>query len=140
MNAYSKNSISFSAAIVAATLLFTNATTAFAQRDAGAKVRGESGSDFWSSKPRPRSIPRYSDEMRRSFSYEPAATPEATQSGASCHCGTTGPAASERAATQPQDVRRSFSYDPGYRSTRSKAAPRNEPWHYPKTDPRRYRP
>jgi len=44
------------------------------------------------------------------------------------------------AATEDGTVRRSFSYEPSYRSSQSYSAPKKAPWQYPKTDPRRYRP
>ena len=51
------------------------------------------------------------------------------------------------AVTAPADgtVRRSLSYEPAisgaatYRSNQSFSAPKEEPWQYPKTAPRRYR-
>lgn len=44
------------------------------------------------------------------------------------------------ASTADGTVRRSFSYEPSYRSSQSYSAPKKAPWQYPKTDPRRYRP
>lgn len=48
-------------------------------------------------------------------------------------------AAPERSAVQAPVQRRSFSYEPTYRSYRSYSSPTKEPWQYPKTDPRRFR-
>lgn len=57
-------------AIVAATV-FTIASPVYAQRDAGAKIRGEYDS-FRPSRPQPRSYSRGFVETQRRFSYEPA--------------------------------------------------------------------
>ena len=79
---------SFSAiAIVAGSLLLSLAAPAFAQRDAGAKMRGDFGGGFYS---RGRSGGTQSPyQMRRSFSYQPSET-----------------------AAPPQQDRRSFSFQP----------------------------
>ncbi len=51
------------------------------------------------------------------------------------------------ASAEDGTVRRSFSYEPSYRSSQRYSqsysqrysAPKKDPWQYPKTDPRRYR-
>jgi hypothetical protein len=134
MNIHLKSLVSCLASTVAVTLLFSIATPAYAQRDAGAKARGEFGTGGWNSNSQPRSYSPIPVETRRSFSYQP------TAAVAGCQCGASQAATSEHVATQPQVERRSFSYEPSYRSYRSYSSPKKEPWQYPKTDPRRYQP
>ena len=69
----------------------------------------------------------------------------ASQADAAGRCGRTlfrGTSSSPAAVASTEDgtVRRSFSYEPSYRSSQSYSAPKKAPWQYPKTDPRRYRP
>ena len=194
-------------AVVVIGLVFLTGLPAFAQRDAGAKARGDFES-FWH--------PRYQNrtytqnyqpytpmaqpytpmlgETRRSFSYEPTpfsigdrvlVTVDQTrlmrgmqslgvlQRGqsfvirkiegpwlgvtAEVNGSQTGgwvwhqhvassPAQNGSAVMQPQEERRSFSYEPSivdqpvYGSGRNYSQPRRDPWLYPKTDPRRFRP
>jgi len=127
MNIHLKSRISCLAATVAVTLLFSIATPAYAQRDAGAKARGEFGAGFWDSNPQSRSYYPSRVETRRSFSYQPTeAVMDRVPAGV--------------AAAQPQAARRSFSYEPSYRSNRGYGSPKKAPWQYLKTDPRRYQP
>lgn len=112
MNTQLKRLGTFSAAIFAVSLMSISSPV-FAQRDAGAKARGDM-SPFWSPKYQTRSYSHGAVETRRSFSYQPV----------------------ERSAAQPPVVeRRSFSYEPSYPSY---CAPKKAPWQYPKADPRRY--
>jgi hypothetical protein len=89
--------------------------------------------------------PARSTETRQSFSYEPAEGSVAAKGGCP-ESVTVAPAApKEDVAQAPRTTRRSFSYNPSQktepriRNYRS-AAPKKQPWQYPKTDPRRYRP
>jgi hypothetical protein len=145
MNTQLKKLAALSVAISAVAISFS-ASPLYAQRDGGAKARGDM-SPFWSPKYRSRSSSRGfvyrqpASETRRSFSYEPADA--VTGSG----CGSrVQPAPAEPTAAQPQVERRSFSYEPtysyqpSYRTNRRYSAPKKAPWQYPKSDPRRYRP
>jgi hypothetical protein len=135
MNTDFKRIIFVSAATVAVAFLSVVTSPAYAQRDAGAKARGEFGTTFSKPTYRPRSYATTPDETRQSFSYEPAGTVVPTETVAGCHCGTP-----QMAAMQPQAARRSYSYEPSYRGYPSYRAPKKAPWQYPKTDPRRYQP
>lgn len=132
MNTQLKKLATFSAAIVAVVVLsFTSPV--YAQRDSGAKARGDMNS-FWSPKYQSRSYCSGVVQTRESFSYEPAEAVTGADNAVS------EAAPTERSAVQPQIVeRRSFSYEPSYRSNRSYSAPKKQPWQYQKTDPRRYR-
>lgn len=127
MNIHLKSLVSCVAATVAVTLLSSIATPAYAQRDAGAKARGEIGAGFWNSSSQSRSYYPSRVETRRSFSYQPieAVVDRVPADGA---------------AAQPQAARRSFSYEPSYRSYRGYGSATKAPWQYLKTDPRRYQP
>jgi hypothetical protein len=139
-----------------------SAITAFAQRDAGAKIRGEFGTGFWSAPrmtqtynyqvptyvapaptvvrtapvvPAAPSVPQVAQAptARRAFSFDP---------GAAVTCV---PAVTPAPATAPptQAVRRSYSYEPTYapyaapRWMGRRAAPQPT-YLLPKTDPRRF--
>lgn len=134
MNALMKNLVLCSTAIVTVAILAKAATPSYAQRDAGAKARGEFGTGFWNSKSESGSFSPSRMETRRSYSYEPTAT----VAGYKCDASQVAPA--ECAAAQPQVGRRSFSHDPSRQSFRIYSTPKKAPWQYPKTDPRRYRP
>jgi hypothetical protein len=91
-------------------------------------------------------------EMRQSFSYEPGELAEPTTETASgCGCGAQSEAPQAANADGQRDVaaapkvtRRSYSYEPaiqpapGVRNFNRNAAPKKDPWLYPKGDPRRY--
>lgn len=90
-----------------------------------------------------------SGETRQSFSYEPAESGPATVTHGSCGCGGHHQAAKSSdsgsaVAKAPQVERRSYSYEPSAqpapraRSYNRSAAPKKDPWMYPKSDPRRY--
>ncbi len=134
MSIYVKNILFYSTLLATIAIWSTTAAPAYAQRDAGAKARGEFGTGSWNSKSESRSNSLNRTDTHRSYSYEPTAAVAGCQSGAS-HV-----APAEHVAAQPQVVRRSFSYEPSYRSSRSFSSPKKESWQYPKTDPRRYRP
>ena len=136
-----------------------SATAAFAQRDAGAKARGEFGTGFWSTPhmtrtytygvrtyvaPAPtvvRSAPAVpaapqvaqAPTARRAFSVEP---------GAAMTCAP-APAPASATAQRAPAVRRSYSYEPTYvpngapRWMSRRAAPQPT-YLLPKTDPRKY--
>ena len=139
------------AATAAVVVLLLNASTLYAQRDAGAKARGDM-SPFWSqpshmgSAARMYSAPRATVETRESYSYEPAESGDApvvkkqATGGCSCHHH----AAKDNAvAAAPQTERRSFSYEPSMSSAprssghHHSAAPNKAQWQYQKADPRR---
>jgi hypothetical protein len=125
-----------------------SATTAFAQRDAGAKMSGQFGTGFWArSAPTYRWTARYVAPApvtqapqvaqvpteRRSFSVEPNAAAPATRCGAP-------PVAVARVAPT---VRRSYSYEPApaytYRAPAYRRGGVQTPsYMLPKTDPRKY--
>ncbi len=138
------------AAIMVATLTTPNA---FAQRDAGAKARGDM-TNFWgphnertssrgsASVRRMRVMPSAGESYRR-FSYVPAApSPGAVDSTAQGKAQSmqisAGDVQSSAVAAQPQQYRR-FSYQPrSVSSQRNQVA--NPPWKYLKMDPRRHTP
>ena len=134
MNALLKKLVLCSTAIVTAAILATTVTPAYAQRDAGAKARGEFGIGFWNPKYQSRPSSPSGVQTRRSYSYEPTTTV------AGCQCGSSQAVAPECATAQPHVVRRSFSHEPSRQSFRSYSTPKKAPWQYLKTDPRRYRP
>jgi hypothetical protein len=134
-----------------------SATAAFAQRDAGAKMRSEFGTGFWSTPRVTRTytyrVPSYvapapmvvraapavpaapqvaqAPTTRRAFSVEPGATV------------TCAPAPTPATAQRAPAVRRSYSYEPTYVPYAApqwmgrRAAPQPT-YLLPKTDPRRY--
>jgi hypothetical protein len=118
------------AVIVAAAILLFGAP-AYAQRDAGAKARGEFGTGFWNSPRRATTFYAGPVQTYRSYSYEPRVE---TYRSFSYEPGlSTG---ADAAQDQPQvEV---YSYPPSYRSYGGFNAPLKAPWLYPKSDPRRY--
>ncbi len=121
MNAYIKDLVLCSTAIVTVAILATTATPAYAQRDAGAKARGEVGTGFWNPRYRSSSFVPSRVEACRNYSYEPTATVAGCQHGAS----QAFPA--ERAAAQSLIGARSFSYDPSDRSAHGCSSPMKAP-------------
>jgi len=106
MKALFKRFVHCSMAMVAITVLLTSAAPAYAQRDAGAKARGEFGAGFWNPKNQTRPLTPSVVATQRSYSYEP------TAAVAGCHCDSSHAVSAECTASQPQIVRRSFSYEP----------------------------
>ena len=136
-------------ALIALVAILANGTVTFAQRDAGAKARGEVGAGFWGSQSGRSSArsyaPSFSTDARRSYSYSPAdkgekAAPAVKDAGRSgCHSAAKNKAADDSVAKAPQKSRRSYSYEPSMRSgSGSRAKAKKDPWLYPKADPRRY--
>ena len=94
------------------------------------------------------SAPARSGETRQSFSYEPAEGVAKATGG--CHQHAAAPQAAKKDTTKqdvaaaPKVTRRSYSYEPSVqpepcaRSYNRSAAPKKDPWLYPKGDPRRY--
>lgn len=105
----------------------------------------QSGSGTWGTRSY---APAFSAETQRSFSYEPAEGVAKATSGCQQHA--VAPKAARKdttrkgVATAPQVTRRSYSYEPAIqpapraRSYNRSAAPKKDPWLYPKGDPRRY--
>jgi hypothetical protein len=145
------------ASILLAVAVAMSATTAFAQRDAGAKMSGQFGTGFWArSSPTYRWTPSYAAPApvitrtapatpapqvaaaamdRRSFSVEPSA-------GAPAAGCVVPPAA---VAQRAPGVRRSFSYEPAPaafytvpRAGVTRGGSRMPSYMLPKTDARRY--
>lgn len=135
--------ISMGVAMMALSLLLVS--DAAAQRDAGAKMRGEYGQGFWS-----RSYNRASDgaqaerpattESYRRFSFEPRVeasveTGRRTVRGLLPRIFRRG---DRTVAVQPTERSyRRFSYEPSEQGAVSGGRARPS-WHFPKTDPRRY--
>ncbi|UUO05631.1 hypothetical protein M4951_19925 [Blastopirellula sp. J2-11] len=132
----------FLMALTVAMMAGLSATTAFAQRDAGAKVRGDFGHGFWhhNSTMMSRATFNYQAapvlESNRSFSYEP--TTNAPAPKPTVQTDNTAKATNPAPVVNNRTTRR-FSYEPtpmvrSYNSVQS----HKSPWQYPKTDPRRY--
>jgi hypothetical protein len=145
------------ASVLLAVAVAMSATTAFAQRDAGAKMRGEFGTGFWApSTPTYRWTPTYvapapvitttapatqapqvasAPTVRRSFSVEPSA-------GAPAAACVVPPSS---VAQRAPGVRRSFSYEPAPPAYYiappagvTRGGTRMPSYMLPKTDARRY--
>ncbi len=92
--------------------------------------------------------PAISTETRQSFSYEPAESVSKGTGG--CHQHAAAPqavkkdTATDDVAAAPKMTHRSYSYEPAnqpapiIRSFNRSAAPKKDPWLYPKGDSRRY--
>lgn len=92
--------------------------------------------------------PAFSAETQRSFSYEPAES--VAKVTGKCEQHVVAPKATKKDSTKkdvagaPQVTRRSYSYEPAIqpapraRSYNRSAAPKKDPWLYPKGDPRRF--
>lgn len=129
-------------------------TPAFAQRDSGAKARGDTES-FWDPKYKrsPTSANVVAPRMTRgyrSYSYEPSApavqlrrpSRQPLLRGLFGRRSFTNRAAVSQTPNVDRGYR-SFSFEPNVQGTSTSSVNRRErdrePWQYPKTDPRRYR-
>lgn len=135
----------FLMALMVALVAGLSTTPAFAQRGAGAKLRGDFGHGFWnhSATPSYRSTMSFQAtpmvDSNRSFSYEPTA-PAAPQPAAPS-VEKAAPAASQPAVNNDSaTVTQRFSYEPTPVRTYSyRSVDNHKPtWMYPKTDSRRY--
>lgn len=127
MNALMNRSFFLLAATTAMTILLSTPNAAFAQRDAGAKARGEFGTGFWNTKQLPVSRSPLAGNDHRAT----PATSQASQSTASYGVNTTAQTTAKCCQhTSPPS---------GGRAGVAKT-PKKAPWQYPKSDPRRYRP
>jgi hypothetical protein len=135
-------------ATVAMVAVLGNAAVSYAQRDAGAKARGDVGTGFWNSQSTQpamgRSMPT---EARRSYSYSPSDKGEKTAPAAkdAGRCGSQpsvkSKAGDDGTAQAPKATRRAFSYEPAMKAqsgSRNSGTSQKAPWSYQKTDPRRY--
>lgn len=135
-------------AAVAMVAVLGNAAVSYAQRDAGAKARGEVGVGFWSSPSAQPSFGRsMTSETRRSYSYTPAekgeesAAPAAKkESHRGCRPSAKSKTTDGSTAQAPKATRRSFSYEPSMSGSTNRGSRNGSkaPWSYQKTDPRRY--
>lgn len=135
-------------AAVAMVAVLGNAAVLYAQRDAGAKARGEVGAGFWSSPAAQPSFGRsMSTETRRSYSYAPSDKGEENAAAAvkkgshrGCQPSAKSATADNSTAQAPQATRRSFSYEPSMSGSTNPGSRNGSkaPWSYQRTDPRRY--
>jgi hypothetical protein len=140
--------------LVALVVTWGMSTKAFAQRDSGAKARGDTAG-FWDSKynrsPTGSSVVAPSTTQGyRSFSYEPSTLAVRSQPQRSSRQpllrGIFGrrSSANRVVVDQAQTINRgyrSFSFEPSAQSTTrvNRGQQASELWRYQKTDPRRYR-
>jgi hypothetical protein len=129
--------------------LLSGGTLVYAHVDAAAKARATGDYSRWGNQSRSRSrvmrsyAPARSAETRQSFSYEPAEEVAKATGGCPQHAAAPK-AAKQDIAAAPKSTRRSYSYEPSVqpepraRSYNRSAAPKKDPWMYPKADPRRY--
>jgi hypothetical protein len=134
--------------LIALIAILANGTVTFAQRDSGAKARGEIGKGFWSSNSsRAPFSGGWSTETRRSFSHAPSGQGEMSAPAIKnadrrgCNPSVKSKVTDEGEAQAPKATRRAFSYEPKMKArsgSRSSGKSKKEPWSYQKTDPRRY--